>query len=181
MLSLLCLITYKITLVLSFSNHISGELIDTCLTFNLSQMITQPTISTQKTSQILDLCLTTDTTLVENITYHPPISDHDVIHFNIVFETQRKSPYVKTIKDYNKANYSAINNELEIFFDSFQCDYMSSTVDENWILFRNKLAHLADTYIPSINITCEKSNPWFTKTLNQLNRKRKGYLAVPNN
>lgn len=50
---------------------------------------------------------------------------------------------------------------------------MSGTVDENWILFRNKLAHLADTYIPSINITCDKSKAWFTKTLNQLNRKKK--------
>lgn len=76
--------------------------------------------------------------------------------------------------------YSTINNELEIFIFSFQCGYESRTFNKNWILFRNKLSHLADTHIATIRIACDKLNPWCTKLPHRLTNRRKDCLAVLN-
>lgn len=40
----------------------------------------------------------------------------------------------------------SINNELNAFFDGYVCEFSSRAVEENWLLFRNKLNGLVDVF-----------------------------------
>lgn len=72
---------------------------------------------------------------------------HAAIHFNFEFEVFQRTSYLKTIKECNKANYRAINTELELFFESVFNSYESGTSNKNCTIFTSKLIHLSETRI----------------------------------
>lgn len=66
----------------------------------------------------------------------------------------------KTIRDYNKGNFIAINTELRTFFkNTMSPSFYKSSVDQNWLLFKNTLCTLIDAYVPLVAITNDKLNP----------------------
>lgn len=161
---------------LSSGHQFDNEFIDLALTFNLSQMITKPTRVSHHSSNILDLCLTTDPSHVNNITHLPAISDHNVIHLNLQFDVVIRSCHYKFIKDYNKADYDAINRNLQQFYDTFHINFYQRTVEENWNLFKNKVTTLTDTYVPTIRIKTNNAKPWYNKKISKLSARKKRHF-----
>lgn len=74
---------------------------------------------------------------------------------------------------YNRANFEAINSELACFSNTFFTGFLLRNVNENWLLFKNKLTELARKYIPSISIKTSNTAPWFNRGLKALRNKRK--------
>lgn len=125
-------------LSLSAKCLIFKEFIELCKSFYFNQMIVKATRTVGNTRNLLDLCLSTDPNLIDNITHLPPISDHDVIHLNFIFNIYHKATFRKIINDYNKADYTSINNFLEVYYDEFEIEAPNHPISENWVYFKNK-------------------------------------------
>lgn len=164
--------------ILSSSSD-SQEFFGFCSTFSLCQMVTQATRITQNTSNTLDLILTNYPECASDTQYLPGISDHLIItfHLNVPFEKLPKSK--KIIRDYKKANYEAINNELCEFVDEFLKDFDNRTVQSNWNMFEAEVKRLTNKHIPTRAITCNPRAPWYNNTLKRLsNRKKRMYRSA---
>lgn len=155
------------------STNEESSFIDTCLKFGLCQLISEPTRVTSSSSSLLDLILTTDPDLFGPISFPTSLSDHKAIYVPLRLTCQRNRPKKKTIRLYDKANFDAFNQDLSLFFTTFQAGFLDRPVELNWSLFRNKLNDLVDRYIPSLTVTPTSNHPWFTKTLKRLSNKKK--------
>lgn len=72
-----------------------------------------------------------------------------------------------------------MNDELEVFYDQvFLPSFPYRSVNENWVLFRNKIITLVDKYIPLISISNDNKNPWFNKTLKSHRSKKKRLYKI---
>lgn len=109
-------------LSLSAKSLISKDFTELCQSFYFNQMIVKPTRTVENTRNLLELCLSTDPNLINNIIHLPPSCDHDVIRLNFTFNIYHKATFSKIIKDYNKADYTSINNFLELYYDEFEIE-----------------------------------------------------------
>lgn len=79
----------------------------------------------------------------------------------------------KTICLYDKGNYEEINNELGSFFPYFEDNFHTRSVHENWVVLKQKLSELKNRFIPKTTFSATQQKPWYTKTLQRLNNKKK--------
>lgn len=112
------------------------------------------------------------------ITYLGEVSDHNVVHATFNFVPLTCAIYKKTVRLYGKANYEAINNELISFFPIFKTAFPMHSVQENWLLFKNKVCELIEIYIPVCSFRANKDKPWFNQSLKQLENKKKHYFQA---
>lgn len=66
-----------------------------------------------------------------------------------------------------------MNDELDVFLNSFFEDFWSRTVNENRLLYKNKMIECVDRYVPRFKILSYSNKPWFNKTLKALRNKKK--------
>lgn len=152
------------------------EFLNLCSLFSFSQLVSEPTRTTQETANILDLILTTHANFASPISYLPGLSDHSLLSFNINVPLSKATTSTKQIRDYSRADFETINNELACFLDIFLLHFDTRTVQENWNLFKNKVHELTDKYIPLRTINSNPEAPWYNKQLNRLsNRKKRCY------
>lgn len=151
--------------------------LDLCNTFHLSQIVKTPTRVTTSSANVLDLILTTVPDPVSLPTILPGLSDHAVIHFSIPSALPRPLMSYKTIRDYSKADFDAINSELAIFTDSYFPQFWERSIDDNWCLFKDIVKTLTDKYIPLRRLAQHKS-PWFNPTLKRLLNKKSAFFAA---
>lgn len=157
----------------------SRNFLDLCSVFSLSQVVKEPTRITDTTSNILDLVLTSRPDLTSPVIVLPGVSDHSVVSFDILFQTVKTRSTRKRIRDYNKANFQAINSELSIFINCFLDAFDNHSVDDNWNIFKNKVHHLIEKYIPARSVPCTTKAPWYNIHLKRLsNRKKRLYRAA---
>ena len=82
----------------------------------LYQHVTEPTRNREgEWSNLLDLVLSTDGGMVQDLTYHPPPggSDHVIIRFNVPLHQSRKIDDLSDQYNIIKANYEGIREELK--------------------------------------------------------------------
>lgn len=161
---------------LPFSNPTTGEanrFVSVCSDFGLSQIVKLPTRVTQKKSSLLDLILTSSTDNISTATHMPGLSDHDVLLFTITTPHQKIKRERKKFRDYKKANYEAINNELCLFLDTFLPNYLERSVETNWVIFKNKIGELTTKYVPLRTVYANNKSQWYSTYLNRLSNKKK--------
>ena len=90
--------------LLNSSDPASQALVNFCTSFNLSQMITQPTRVTESSATLIDVILTSHENLIIDTKVMPSsISDHDLIYAVLKLKRQRPKPvYITTIKEIKK-------------------------------------------------------------------------------
>lgn len=130
----------------------TSEFINLCTDFNFSQLITQPTRVTASSSNILDLVLTTTPDLVHSLSFLPGLSDHCFVHFTLEGNSHRLKSMPKRIRDYSKANYPAINDELAQFLDEYMQNFSNRTIESNWSIFKVKVNYLVRYNLSLIHI-----------------------------
>ena len=119
------------------------------VTFNTRHQINQE-------SNILDLILTNEDNMINNLDVKAPIgkSDHLVITFDYKCYTQET--YSKnTCYQYSRGNYSQMNKDLQMDWASLLKD---KDVEELWQIFSTILKNAQDKNIPQKNITNERKN-----------------------
>lgn len=162
-------------------SSIASDFMDVCTLFSLTQLITKPTRITQSVSNTLDLVLTSRPDLVSNITYLPGLSDHLLLTFDVNLIPPKKARNTKTIRNYNKANFQAINVELSSFLDIFTASFDSRSVQTNWDMFLCKVNDLTSKYIPVHTITVNPEAPWYNVHLKRLSNKKSACTGLLNN
>lgn len=154
----------------------ADDFLNLCSVFSLAQLVTQATRVSNNVANTLDLVLTTHADLASHITYLPGISDHLSLNFIINAPIPNKSKHRKTIRDYRKANFVAINNELSHFYDYFVKHLDDRSVQSNWDLFASTVHRLTEKYIPNRTIISNAQAPWYSSNLKRLsNRKKRFY------
>ncbi len=124
---------------------------------------------------ILDLVLTNEDTMVNEVFYDSPLgkSDHCVLHFDYVCYAEMEARR-KLKRYYNKADYVKINQAISnINWDEeFGC---LSDINTMWSMFQSKIASIEDQFIPKKIVTIsskQKSRiPLDSSTFAQIRRK----------
>ena len=118
---------------------------------------------THTKGKTLDLLLTNDEQLIDNIHVHDfnsiCKSDHAPISFEVKIKIKRKKPAKRKCYNFKRANWEALNTELRgVIWDS-----MLDRVEPDlaWTLFKTKLFECVDRNIPQITVKSEFQPPWF--------------------
>lgn len=89
--------------------------------------------------------------MLREVTHLDGFSDHHLLQLNLDIPVLFMGYVTKKIYDYNKANFTAINTELETFFyHAFLPTFNSRGIEENWTLFRDRVLCLVSQYVPLI-------------------------------
>ncbi len=138
--------------------------------FQLHQMVDQP----MRGPNILDLFFTTSPGLVNNTQIGPGLSDYDTVIMDHSFKAPLKKNSPRTIYHYSKANWDAINEDLDSFLDEFMnTDPDTPSVTTNSTTIKCHLFSIMDKYIPHTT-TKERDNlPYITWSIKREIRCRK--------
>ena len=141
----------------------------------LSQLIHT---STHKRNKILDILLTDTPNLVDNLYEHGSFvnSDHSPITFTIKSAIRISRPTKRTIYNYKKVNWKALNNDLS----RADWEYILGNADVHnaWQIFKSKLTYLCDKYIPKIKIKDSCQPPWYDSDVFRLNKKKEHFRKL---
>lgn len=126
-------------------------------------------------ASMLDLVLTNEMNMIEEIDYLPPLgkSDHLVLSFTLILYTDQK---VRSGEKFNfyKADYNTINDNLrEIDWNSSICQVLST--DKAWENFTDIIYNQFEDNIPVCKVLNPKHNtPWMNdEALKAVRKKRK--------
>ena len=122
----------------------------------LFQHVTQPTRHRGSDEpSILDLVLTNEEMQISNIEYQSPLgkSDHSSLIFDFHCYTETKK--LTESYNYNKADFDAMRCDLETtnWANTMIEIAKNETVENFWILFKEKLYSLRDKFVPKIRDT----------------------------
>ena len=145
----------------------------------LDQIVSTPTRITEYTSNLLDLFLTNNRTLINKCEVVPGIGDHEAVNY---VESSMRPMKVKTpprkVFQYKKANYDQMREDLREYQNLFTEQTSSSSANETWTQFEENLKTLTDKHIPSKMISGNRlRKPWTDKTVRSGHRKVKKLFA----
>ena len=121
---------------------------------------------------ILDLVLTSDGNMIDNITDREPLgsSDHLVIAWDLKHE--REEVIVRDSKDFKKANYEDVEHALSQL--NWHILFQECTVNKAWNIFQDEIISVIDDFVPNKQgIRKSRKNKWMTRKLLKLVRKRR--------
>lgn len=147
----------------------SNEFMQLTLDFSFVQLVNAPT----RDANILDLILSSAPERVSDISYNDGFSDHQLLQLSINAPYYSRRTQPKQILNYRKADFDAINRCLEHFSEILVRDFSSRSVNENWTLFKEKIAKLVRKHIPRITLRVNISKPWYNNSLRALKNKKK--------
>lgn len=103
--------------------------------------------------------------LSRSTVYMSGFSDHRIMNIILItLPVLVKAPMSKVIHDFNKANYSANNDDLTTFFTIFPSSFSSPTVEDNWLLYKQKVNDLIKLHVLLLNICGDVGQPCTIKS-----------------
>jgi len=139
------------------------ELINDCF---LIQHVRTPT----RGGNVLDLILTTEINMIENLVVMDPLgkSDHNTLVFDLVTQTYIKNKIQSYI--YHKGDYNSMRNAVmgiewnELFKgkDANQC----------WELFKIKIVEVIELYVPKSTRNKRRKSMWINRKTQKLLKKK---------
>ena len=109
----------------------------------LTQHVLEPTRATR----ILDIVLSSQKELVDNVEIKEPLgsSDHNQMHFNINVKSD-KTKVKQCRRDFRKGNYKEIRKRLTLI--DWNDKMKNKTAAECWNIVRGELDNAIDSYVP---------------------------------
>ena len=150
-----------------YGSTINQKFIELIETFNLSQLVREPT----RQNNILDVLLTTYPDYVGKISIIPGMSDHQAVvaEFTLGLKYNKKKP--RRVFLFKKGNIQAIKDKLKELITSL--DFNTRTVNENWEFLRDSIMEAIKTHIPSKKVQDGKHVPWLNVKIKRSIKKRK--------
>ena len=103
-------------------------------------------------------------------------SDHSPLKFLIRTRIKRNKVSKRTIYNYKRANWTALNNDLNRVDWNHLLD--STEVDLGWSIYKAKLTTLCDKHIPKIAVKETFKPPWFDSEVFRLNKKKEHFRQI---
>ena len=138
------------------------------LDINFTQVVTQPT----RHNNTLDLFLTTNPTLVNEVKVQPGLADHDMVSAESLLKPAVHKQKPRKTYLLLKADWQTLKQKMKRYQESFLLDSLGKSVEELWNDFTNTLNKLCEECIPSKFIRGKSSLPWITQEIKRMIRKR---------
>ena len=125
----------------------------------LHQLVTRAT----RGDNILDLVLTTDGDMIKELDVDEPFgtSDHNIIRFKLVTETENSVTFDKPTFEYFNADYDKIRQNLHnINWDRI---IDNDSVEETWCKFKAELINVRDSLVDHKKSSKHKKYKWVTR------------------
>ena len=135
---------------------------------NFTQVVTQPT----RLNNTLDLFLTTNPTLVNEVKVQPDLADHDMVSAESLLKPAVHKQKPRKTYLFRKADWQTLKQKMKRYQESFLLDSLGKSVEELWHDFTNTLNQLCEECIPSKLIRGKSSLPWITQEIKRMIRKR---------
>jgi hypothetical protein len=122
---------------------------------------------------MLDLCFSSNPTLVKNTHVIPGISDHDILVVDSDLKAQSKTSRPRKIYQYKKGDMEGLSAHLAQASDSFLDRVPAShSLEDNWAYFKNTITSAMDKYIPHKMSKKRHNLPWFTPVVRRCIRRK---------
>ena len=144
------------------------DFINTLDDCNLEQMVSKPT----RGKNTLDLFLTSNYTLVNNVDVKPGISDHDLVFSGVFTKRIETGQPPRSAYLYRKADWGGFQTYMEKVKEEILASTNSKSVEELWILFKSSINEGLSKFVPCKKIGSKRSLPWITQEIKRLIRKR---------
>ena len=105
----------------------------------LDQMVTEPTRTTEKTQNVLDLFFTNNQSLMNRVEIIPGIGDHDAVMVESSLRPHKVAKPTRKVYIYKKSDYAGFKEDLGNLMDDFLEQAEKSDVDQLWTRFENKI------------------------------------------
>ena len=156
--------------------ELENKFLNTFADLGFIQLINKPT---HEAGRVLDLLLTNTPELVTNLNILDKNdicpSDHFGITFILNISVKRISPSKRKMHNFKKANWEALNNDLNKVRWNEKLKYCD--VDTAWSRFKATLFELCDHHIPKITIKSEFQPPWYDSDTHRLCREKERWRA----
>ncbi|XP_052261072.1 uncharacterized protein LOC127865168 [Dreissena polymorpha] len=151
---------------------LSRQLINIANDRFLEQQVTEPTRTTEHSSNTLDLFFTNNSSLINNTEVIPGISDHHAVYVEASLKPLKTTTPSRKVYCYDKANYMAMNEDLHKLHTEMK-SMPNSTIDTLWTKFKDNLILLMDKHIPSKLLKNQKTKkPWIDRKVKSAIKRR---------
>ena len=148
-------------------NSVDYELFSDILSDNfLTQMVLQPI----RGDSILDLVLTNNSDVICVVEVGEPISDHNVISFNVNVHPYHRKSSERRFYDF-KADWLRLNELFQPI--PWHCAFLSNDVNEVWIAWTDLFFTAVDECISRRRKKKNRRAPWISAEIIKLVRKKK--------
>ena len=151
-----------------------SKLLSVTSSFNLSQVVSEPTRVTHNSCTLIDLAFVSSPSQVLSCSTIPHLanSDHNGLHLTISIKSPRKHniPILRKIWKYTEADYYAISQCLdEVDWDLI----LTGNVDTCWQNWKSSFLDVMHNCIPNLTVKSNNRVPWINKPILQAMHKRK--------
>ena len=136
--------------------------------FGFTQMVTTPT----RQDNILDLFLTTNPTLVDEVDCQPGLGDHDMVTASCALKPSIQKQKPRKVPLLNKADWPELKSLMRDYQKKFLLEHPNRSVEELWSDFVTALDTFSSKCIPSKIIRGKFSLPWITQNIRRQIRRR---------
>lgn len=131
-----------------------------------TQIVLEPT----RGNTILDLVLTNNSNMICGTEVGEPISDHNIITFNVNVHPYHRKSSERKVYDFNKADWSHLNELIQHI--PWHCAFLSNNVNEVWSAWTDLFFTAVDEYISKKKKKKDRQSPWISAGLIKLVRKK---------
>mgnify|MGYP003454744837 FL=1 len=131
----------------------------------LHQHVMNPT----RNKNILDLVITSDENIIENISVGEPFhsSDHQIVRFEIILQDCNMKINSHISYSFFKANYNKVRSKIRDM--NIMRKIESVDVNDSWMLFKKSMEEVIQEIIP-IKKKFVRKQPWITKEVLKIRR-----------
>ena len=123
-------------------------------------MVSEPT----RDNNILDLFLTNNPTLVNNVSIVPGISDQETVIAVVKLRPTIQKMKPRTVHIYSKADWEGMRHDIQKFQSSFLSTCEGKSTEKLWQEFKGDIDKIVDTYVPTKTLS-KKTLPWVTQEI----------------
>ena len=155
-----------------YGHEVNQAMLDLVNRNSLSQHSNKPTRGTN----ILDLVLTTNPSLVNDIQVEDGMSDHDIVitDLDLKRRPQKKNP--RRIYIYKRADTDSLKKVISDSWNKFlHTEPLQKCVEDNWKYFKDMTTTAMQHHIPTKMLSGRWNIPWLTPALRKMMRKKQRY------
>ncbi|XP_072043026.1 uncharacterized protein [Amphiura filiformis] len=134
----------------------------------LEQLVNLPT----REENFLDLLFTSNSSLVNNITTKPGVSDHNIVIAEVQLNTRRRKLPPRKIYIRSKADEAGLRKDLSDFKVKYFADTTHSSVQDRWDKIEGAIKDAMEKNVPQRQSSNRKNLPWFDRTHKCMVRKK---------
>ena len=157
--------------LLKFDSNAAIKLANVVATFDLKQIVSQPTRVSENSATLLDIFMCSDSIAVHNVNvidaHH--LSDHCLVTCDVHTEKTKNEPRYYTFRSFK--NFDNDNFRLDPRSAPFHLIYRCVDINDKISTFNNIIKNLFDNHAPIVTVRIMKQKaPWLTDNLKLMMR-----------